>query len=178
MQLLIRASLSSVLSQSHWSMHTPLSVTRAPCNLPRPHTHVHTVNCSSSLAVCTSSGRPESVIAASVAWTDRRTGDWRWHAPIISGPSAVFAITEDLAEHTESDSGILYSEAISTPTGCTASVGPGLNSTGLGLCASLKICSGETHFEKYEPEFVLHCVYLVILLDLPFDWKALMGELL
>lgn len=99
------------------------------------HTHTRTHNCSSSLAVCTSSGRPESVIAASVAWTDRRTGDWRWHAPIISGPSAVFAITEDLAEHTESDSGILYSEAISTPTGCTASVGPGLNSTGLGLCA-------------------------------------------
>lgn len=112
-----------------------------PLTYHLPHTHIHTVYCSSGFTVCTSSGRPKSVIAASVAWTDRRTGDWRWHAHIISGPSAVFAITEGLAEHTESDSGILYSGAISTPTGCTASVGPSLNNTGLGRSVSLKIGS-------------------------------------
>ena len=123
----------------------------------RPHTHIHTVYCSPALTVCTSSsGSPESVIAASVAWTDRRTGDWRWHAPIISGPSAVFAITKGLAEHTESDCGIFYSGAISNPTGCTASIGPGLNSTGLGLCEPEKwvwwglerISESGLHFSK------------------------------
>lgn len=80
----------------------------------------------------------QSVIAASVARTDRRTGDWRWHAPIISEPSAVFAITESLAEQTESDSRSLYSGAISTPTGCTASVDHRL--TGPGLSINLKNC--------------------------------------
>lgn len=111
----------------------------------RPHTlsHTHKQALTSVLLplLCASpvaGPSLQSVIAASVAWTDRRTGDWRWHAPIISGPSAVFAITESLAEHTESDSGSLYSGAISTPTGCTASVDHSL--AGLGLSINLKNC--------------------------------------
>lgn len=68
--------------------------------------------------------RPRSVIAAAATWTDWQTWDWRWHAPIISGPSVVFAITKGLAERAETLSGILHSGAASAPTGCTASVGP------------------------------------------------------
>lgn len=46
------------------SLHTPNSVTHAPFNLPPPrsHTQTRTNFCSSALAVCTSSGRPESAV--------------------------------------------------------------------------------------------------------------------
>lgn len=102
------------------SLHTPNSVTHAPFNLPpthSPHKHTHTrthphTHTEWLLFFCSYCACPvadlslHSVIVASVARTDRPTGDWRWHAPIISGPSAVFAITESSVEHTESNSGV------------------------------------------------------------------------
>lgn len=97
-----------------WLIYSQKSKVATSGHLPYtvyPRTHICIPACPHTrllflcpCTVCTSSsGEADSVIAASVAWTDRRTEDWRWHAPIISRPSAVFAITKGLAEHTESD---------------------------------------------------------------------------
>lgn len=100
------------------------------------HTHIHTYKqsdfCSSSCACPVADLSLQSVIVAPVARTDRPAGDRRWHAPIISGPSAVFAITESLVEHTESDSGVSIQKPFQLQMAAqllltTASPGPGLS---------------------------------------------------